>query len=120
MPLEPFETGWFHWPNPVTERAETGRRVYEASIVSTIGDRTTLAFVRPSRVGAFVPRTRTRSAPIRRARRDAARRVQLAGAEAQRLHAAQHYRRRRGGVGEPFRARLDTPHGMRLPKRSTE
>jgi hypothetical protein len=124
--LEPFETGWFHWPgNPVT--GETGDKyvvAYEASIVSTIGDRDDLlAFVRP-----VVESWRTFVLEHEDAfRADAARAVRTPRGEltwvelleAQRLHAAQHYRQAATQVTSLGHATpgldLSSLYGMRLP-----
>ena len=124
--LEPFETGWFHWPgNPVT--GETGDEfvvAYEASIVATIGDRDDLlAFVRPvaeawrSFVGDNEEAFGVEPARPVRTPRGELTWVELL--EAQRLHAAQHYRQavtQVASLGHPVPALdLDTLYGMRLP-----
>ena len=124
--LEPFLTGWFHWPgNPVT--GELGDAVvvaYEASIVATIGDRDDLlSFVRRAAESwrAFVigneEAFRTNPArPVRTPRGDLTW-VELL--EAQRLHAAQHYRQavtQVASLGHPVPGLdLASLYGMRLP-----
>jgi hypothetical protein len=124
--LEPFETGWFHWPgNPVT--GETGDKyvvAYEASIVATIGDRDDLlAFVRPvveswrtfvtENEGAF------RADPARAVRTPRGELTWVELLEAQRLHAAQHYRQavtQVASLGHPVPALdLSTLYGIRMP-----
>jgi hypothetical protein len=125
--LEPFETGWFHWPgNPVT--GETGDQAvvsFEASIVATIRTRDDLlAFVRPvcedwstfavENEGAF------RADPARAVRTPRGQLTWIELLEAQRLHAAQHYRQAAtqvASLGHPVPALdLETFYGMRLPE----
>jgi hypothetical protein len=124
--LEPFITGWFHWPgNPVT--GELGDAVvvaYEASVVATICDRDDLlAFVRPVveswRTFVLENEDAFRVDPARAVRtpRGALTWVELL--EAQRLHAAQHYRQavtQVASLGHPVPGLdLNTLYGMRLP-----
>ena len=124
--LEPFETGWFHWPgNPIT--GETGDRsvvTYEASIVAAIGERRDLlAFVHPVaeawRAFVLANEDAIRADPERAVRtpRGALTWVELL--EAQRLHAAQHYRQAAtqvASLGHPVPSLdLATLYGMRLP-----
>jgi hypothetical protein len=124
--LEPFVTGWFHWPgNPVT--GELGDAVvvaYEASVVAAIRDRDDLlAFVRPVveswRTFVLENEDAFRVDPARAVRtpRGALTWVELL--EAQRLHAAQHYRQavtQVASLGHPVPGLdLNTLYGMRLP-----
>jgi hypothetical protein len=124
--LEPFATGWFHWPgNPVT--GETGDQsvvAYEASIVAAIGDRgDLLAFVRPVAEvwRAFVVENEAafRDDPARAVRTPRGELTWVELLEAQRLHAAQHYRQavtQVASLGQPVPAlELTTLYGMRLP-----
>lgn len=124
--LEPFATGWFHWPgNPVT--GETGDQsvvAYEASIVATIGDRgDLLAFVRPvvEVWRAFVVENEAafRDDPARAVKTPRGELTWVELLEAQRLHAAQHYRQavtQVASLGQPVPAlELTTLYGMRLP-----
>jgi len=124
--LEPFETGWFHWPgNPVT--GETGDEfvvAYEASIVATIGDRDDLlAFVAPVAEAwrSFVGDNEEAfgAEPARPVRTPRGELTWVELLEAQRLHAAQHYRQavtQVASLGHPVPALdLDTLYGMRLP-----
>ena len=125
--LEPFATGWFHWPgNPVT--GETGDQAvvdYEASIVATIDDRTALtAFVEPvvEAWRAFVldNEEAIRAEPARPVRTPRGELTWVGLLEAQRLHAAQHYRQATtqvASLGLPV-PDLDVEqfYGMRLPK----
>jgi hypothetical protein len=124
--LEPFVTGWFHWPgNPVT--GELGDAVvvaYEESVVAAIRDRDDLlAFVRPVveswRTFVLENEDAFRVDPARAVRtpRGALTWVELL--EAQRLHAAQHYRQavtQVASLGHPVPGLdLNTLYGMRLP-----
>jgi hypothetical protein len=124
--LEPFATGWFHWPgNP--ETGETGDQsvvAYEASIVAAIGDRNDLlAFVRPVAEAwrAFVAESEDdlRADPARAVRTPRGELTWVELLEAQRLHAAQHYRQavtQVASLGQPVPALdLSTLYGMRLP-----
>ncbi len=125
--LEPFATGWFHWPgNPVT--GETGDQAvvaYEASIVATIDDRAALtAFVGMVAEAwrAFVVDNEEaiRVEPARPVRTPRGELTWVGLLEAQRLHAAQHYRQATtqvGSLGLPV-PDLDVEqfYGMRLPK----
>jgi hypothetical protein len=125
--LEPFETAWFHWPgNPVT--GETGDQAvvaYEASIVATIDDRAALvAFVEPVADAwrAFVLENEDaiRADPARSVRTPRGELTWVGLLEAQRLHAAQHYRQATTQVtalGYPVPdLDLEGFYGMRLPK----
>jgi hypothetical protein len=125
--LEPFETGWFHWPgNPVT--GETGDEAvvaYEASIVATIQSRDDLlAFVRPVREAwrrfAFDNEEAFRVDPARVVRTPRGELTWVELLEAQRLHAAQHYRQavtQVASLGHPVPALdLESLYGMRLPE----
>jgi hypothetical protein len=124
--IQPFATGWFHWPgNPRT--GETGDQVvvaYEASIVETIDDRDDLlAFVvgvsRAWRdfVAACEPELRANPARPVRTPRGPLSFVELL--EAQRLHCAQHYRQAATQVDALGYAvptiDFDAMHGLRLP-----
>ena len=124
---EPFATGWFHWPgNPVT--GETGDQAvvaYEASIVATIDDRTALiAFVGPVaeawREFVIENDDAIRAEPARPVRTPRGELTWVALLEAQRLHAAQHYRQATtqvSALGYPVPALdLESFYGMRLPK----
>jgi hypothetical protein len=124
--LEPFATGWFHWPgNP--ETGETGDQsvvAFEASIVVAIGDRDDLlAFVGPVAEAwhAFVAENENgfRADPARAVRTPRGELTWVELLEAQRLHAAQHYRQavtQVGSLGQPVPALdLSTLYGMRLP-----
>ena len=125
--LEPFATGWFHWPgNPVT--GETGDQAvvsYEASIVATIDDRAALtAFVGSVAEAwrAFVVDNEEaiRAEPARPVRTPRGELTWVGLLEAQRLHAAQHYRQATtqvASLGLPV-PDLDVEqfYGMRLPK----
>ena len=125
--LEPFASGWFHWPgNP--ETGETGDQIvvaYEASIIATISDRGDLL--------AFVESVATRWRELVVAHEDAfatdpARPVRTPRGpltwvellEAQRLHCAQHYRQATtwlASEGHPTpRLELETLYGIRLPE----
>jgi hypothetical protein len=124
--LKPFATGWFHWPgNPVT--GETGDQsvvAYEASIVAAIGDRADLlAFVRPVAEAwrGFVVENEAafRDDPARAVSTPRGELTWVELLEAQRLHAAQHYRQavtQVASLGHPVPAlELATLYGMRLP-----
>ena len=124
--LEPFATGWFHWPgNPVT--GETGDQAvvaYEASIVATIGDRAALVgFVGPVADAwrAFVLENEDaiRADPARPVRTPRGELTWVGLLEAQRLHAAQHYRQATtqvSSLAHPVPALdLGLLYGMRLP-----
>jgi hypothetical protein len=124
--LEPFATGWFHWPgNPKT--GETGDQsvvAYEASIVEAIVDRgDLLAFVGPVAEAwrAFVAENEDgfRVDPARAVRTPRGELTWVELLEAQRLHAAQHYRQavtQVASLGQPVPALdLSTLYGMRLP-----
>ena len=125
--LEPFATGWFHWPgNPVT--GETGDQAvvaYEASIVATIDDRAALvAFVGSVATAwrAFVADNEEaiRAEPARPVRTPRGELTWVGLLEAQRLHSAQHYRQattRVRALGHPVpELDLELLYGMRLPK----
>ena len=124
--LEPFTTRWFHWPgNPLTgQTGDAAVVAYEASIVETIGDRDDLlAFMRPViatwRTFVLDNEYGFRADPARQVRtpRGALTWVELL--EAQRLHAAQHYRQAAtqvASLGHPVpELDLDLLYGMRLP-----
>ena len=124
--LEPFATGWFHWPgNP--ETGETGDQsvvAYEASIVAAIGDRgDLLALVGPVAEAwrSFVAENEDafRADPARPLRTPRGELTWVELLEAQRLHAAQHYRQavtQVASLGQPVPAlELATLYGMRLP-----
>jgi hypothetical protein len=124
--LEPFATGWFHWPgNPDT--GETGDQsvvAYEASIVAAIADRDELlAFVGPVAGAwrAFVAESEDgfRADPARAVRTPRGELTWVELLEAQRLHAAQHYRQavtQVASLGQPVPPLdLSTLYGMRLP-----
>jgi hypothetical protein len=124
--LEPFVTGWFHWPgNPVT--GELGDAVvvaYEASIVATIRDRDDLlAFVRPVveswRTFVLANADAIRADPARTVLTPRGELTWVELLEAQRLHAAQHYRQavtQVASLEHPVPGLdLTTLYGMRLP-----
>jgi hypothetical protein len=124
--LEPFNAGWFHWPgNPVTgELGDAAVVAYEASIVATIGDRDDLlAFVRPVADSwrRFVVENEDafRDDPARAVRTPRGELTWVELLEAQRLHAAQHYRQavtQVASLGHCVpRLDLSTLYGMRLP-----
>jgi hypothetical protein len=124
--LEPFERGWFHWPgNPLTgELGDAAVVAYEASIVAGIADRNDLlefvggvakswrSFV-AEHVEAF------RAQPVRPVRTPRGELTWVELLEAQRLHAAQHYRQATtvvASLGHPVPALdLGSLYGMRLP-----
>jgi hypothetical protein len=124
--LESFHTGWFHWPgNP--ETGELGDEVvvaYEASIVAAIDDRDDLlAFVRPIAAAwrAFVVGNEDafRAEPARAVRSPRGELTWVELLEAQRLHAAQHYRQavtQVASLGHRVpELDLTSFYGMRLP-----
>jgi hypothetical protein len=119
-------SGWFHWPgNPRTgELGDASVVAYEASIVGGIRDRDDLlAFARPVvrgwRDGIADHDDVLRREPDRmlQAPRGALTLVELL--EAQRLHAAQHYRQATtflAAQGQPIPALdFDGLYGLRLP-----
>jgi hypothetical protein len=94
-----FASGWFHWPgNPVTGDTGDGAVVaYEASIVASVHDRDDLlTFVRPVahawRAFLFANEQAFRDEPDRPVRTPRGGLPWVVLLEAQRLHAAQHYR----------------------------
>jgi hypothetical protein len=109
-------SGWFHWPgNPVTgEVGDAAVVAYEASIVATISTQPELvAFARPVAArwrDAIAAGDLPPERPMRAPRGDLTL-VELL--EAQRLHAAQHYRQATTVV-EPT-LDLATLHGLQLP-----
>jgi hypothetical protein len=115
-------TGWFHWPgNPVTgELGDASVVAYEASIVATIATRADLlAFARPI-AGAWREAVLARDDELRREPDRAMRSprgdltlVELL--EAQRLHAAQHYRQATSALDVPTLDLLSL-YGLRLPR----
>jgi len=119
---EALATGWFHWPgNPVTgELGDSTVVAYEASIVAGIATRgDLLAFARPVASAwreAIVAREdelrRQPDRPMRAPRGDLTL-VELL--EAQRLHAAQHYRQATSALDVPT-LDLATLYGLRLPE----
>jgi len=124
--LEPFSSGWFHWPgNP--ETGETGDRCvveYEASIVAGIESRSELlAFVElvADRWRAFVAANDEAfgADPARPLRTPRGPLTWIELLEAQRLHCAQHYRQaatRIASLGLPTPPiELETLYGLRLP-----
>lgn len=124
---EPFRTGWFHWPgNPVT--GETGDQAivtYEASIVATIDGRARLvSFVRTVaeawRAFVIANEDAIRTEPARPVRTPRGELAWVGLLEAQRLHAAQHYRQATtqvAALGHPVPdLDLELLYGMRLPK----
>jgi hypothetical protein len=122
-----LSSAWFHWPgDPRTgETGDASVVAYEASIVKEIHERDALlAFTRPVvnawREALFEHEAMLRGEPERviRAPRGSLSLVELL--EAQRLHAAQHYRQATSSLAEHGNAvpRLDlgTLHGLRLPQ----
>jgi hypothetical protein len=122
-----LSSSWFHWPgNPRTrETGDASVVAYEASIVREIHERDALlAFTRPVvhawREALFEHEAMLRGEPERaiRAPRGSLSLVELL--EAQRLHAAQHYRQATTSLAAHGHAvpRLDlgTLHGLRLPR----
>jgi hypothetical protein len=121
-----WPSGWFHWPgNPCTgETGDAAVVAYEASIVAGIGGRDDLlAFVRPvvETWRSFVAAEQDAFAadaarPLRTPR---GRLTWFELLEAQRLHAAQHYRQAASGVRasghEPPTLDFDAMVGLRLP-----
>jgi hypothetical protein len=117
-----LSSGWFHWPgNPVTgELGDAEVVAYEASIVAGIGTRDELlAFAWPVAAAwreAILSRDEDlRAEPARamRAPRGDLTLVELL--EAQRLHAAQHYRQATSALDVP-KLDLGSLHGLRLPE----
>jgi hypothetical protein len=124
--LEPFTAGWFHWPgNPLTgESGDAAVVAYEASIVATIDDRDDLlAFMRPVAEAwrSFVLDNQDafRADPMRAVRTPRGDLSWVELLEAQRLHAAQHYRQAATQIASLGHAvpelDLDCLYGMRLP-----
>jgi hypothetical protein len=124
--LEPFTTGWFHWPgNPVTgELGDAEVVAYEASIVATISDRDDLlAFLRPVaeswRTFVLDNDAAFHAEPARPVRTPRGELTWVELLEAQRLHAAQHYRQAAtqvASLGHPIpELDLGLLYGMRLP-----
>jgi hypothetical protein len=94
-----FSSGWFHWPgNPLTGATGDGAvMAYEASIVEAVHDRhDLLAFVRPVAetwsAFLFANEQALRDHPDRPVRTPRGGLPWVGLLEAQRLHAAQHYR----------------------------
>ena len=125
--LEPFATGWFHWPgNPLT--GETGDQAvvaYEASIVAGIAGRDDLlAVLRPVaaawRTFVHANADAFREDPARPVMTPRGELTWVELLEAQRLHAAQHYRQavtQLASLGHPLPdLDLATLYGLRLPK----
>ena len=121
-----FSSGWFHWPgNPRTgETGDSAVVAYEASVVATIAHRDDLlAFVDPVaeawRSFLLAEEEAFRAEPARPVRtpRGALTWVELL--EAQRLHAAQHFRQAAAGIEAsghvPPALDLDAMVGLRLP-----
>ena len=122
-----FSSGWFHWPgNPRTgETGDASLVAYEAEVVAGIHDRDDLlAFVRPVadmwRSFVLGHEEAFRSEPDRRVRTPRGELPWVSLLEAQRLHAAQHYRQATavvGSLGHPL-PELDLAGlaGLRLPE----
>jgi hypothetical protein len=122
-----FAPGWFHWPgDPVSgETGDAAGAAYEASIVAGIGDHEALeAFVEATAriwrelvVDHEHEFEREPARPMRTPRGPIAWSALL---EAQRLHAAQHYRQASSGTAaqgiEPPELELESLYGMRLPQ----
>jgi hypothetical protein len=118
-----YERGWFHWPgNPVTgETGDAAVVAYEASVVETIADRDDLlGFVEPValEVWRFVGGNEMDPARPVRTPRGELTWVELL--EAQRLHAAQHFRQAATHLaarGHPVpELDFDAMDGLRLPQ----
>jgi hypothetical protein len=119
---EALSTGWFHWPgNPVTgELGDAAVVSYESSLVARIHTRDDLrSFARPVAAAwreAIVAREnelrREPERPMRAPRGDLTL-VELL--EAQRLHAAQHYRQAISSLDVPT-LDLGTLYGLQLPE----
>jgi hypothetical protein len=124
--LEPFSSGWFHWPgNP--ETGETGDHAvvdYERSIIAGIATRADLlGFVEPvaARWRTFVAANDEAFGvdPTRPLRTPRGPLTWVELLEAQRLHCAQHYRQAAThlaslGLATPP-IELETLYGLRLP-----
>ena len=121
-----FASGWFHWPgNPRT--GETGDAAvvdYEASVVAGIAGRDDLlAFVEPVaeawRSFVLADADAIRAQPARPVRTPRGELTWVELLEAQRLHAAQHYRQASAGVEAsgfaPPALDFDAMYGLRLP-----
>jgi hypothetical protein len=115
-----LDSGWFHWPgNPMTgELSDASVVAYEASIVATIHTRgDLLAYAWPiaarwrDAIVAYGDDLRTAAEGLIGAPRGELTLVELL--EAQRLHAAQHYRQATTSI-EPT-LDLATLHGLQLP-----
>jgi hypothetical protein len=124
---EALASGWFHWPgNPHTgELGDASVVAHEASIVAGIRDRDDLlAFARPvvralrDRVGDHEDALGREPDRVVDAPRGALTLIELL--EAQRLHAAQHYRQATtflAAQGQPVPALdLEGLYGLRLPE----
>jgi hypothetical protein len=122
-----YSTGWFHWPgNPETgETGDAAVVAYEAGIVAAIADRDDLlAFARPVADAwrAFLAEhdQELRDEPDRPVRTPRGKLTLVGVLEAQRLHAAQHYRQATtflASQGETVPALdLASLYGMRLPE----
>jgi hypothetical protein len=121
-----FMSGWFHWPgNPRTgETGDAAIVAYEASVVAGIAERhDLLAFVRPVAEAwrSFVAEQQDafEAEPARPVRTPRGELTWVELLEAQRLHAAQHYRQAAAGVVaagyEPPPLDFDAMYGLRLP-----
>jgi hypothetical protein len=122
-----FASGWFHWPgNPRTgETGDASVVAYETEIVATIDDRDGLVgFVKPAaeawRTFLSEREQEIRSEPDRPMRTPRGELPWVGLLEAQRLHAAQHYRQATTFIasqGEPV-PELDFAgmHGLELPQ----
>lgn len=121
-----FTSGWFHWPgNPRTgETGDAAVVAYEASIVARIAGRPELlAFVRPVTEAwrSFVAERQEafEAEPARAVRTPRGELTWVELLEAQRLHAAQHFRQAATGVAltghDPPALDFDAMYGLRLP-----
>ena len=121
-----FSSGWFHWPgNPRTgETGDAAVVAYEASIVAGIERRDDLlAFVRPVAESwrRFVvdEEEAFRADPTRSVRTPRGELTWVELLEAQRLHAAQHFRQAATGVvasgHDPPALDFEGMYGLRLP-----
>lgn len=122
-----FTSGWFHWPgNPRTgETGDSAVVAYEASIVAEIGDRgDLLAFLQPVaeawRAFLIDHDLGLRTEPDRAVRAPRGGLSWVSLLEAQRLHAAQHYRQATTFIGALGHALpeldLERLYGLELPQ----
>src|SRR5262249_20910116 len=122
-----FSSGWFHWPgNPLTgETGDAAVVAYEAEIVATIEDRDELlGVVEPVagtwRSSLFEHEDSLRGEPARPIRAPRGELTWVELLEAQRLHAAQHFRQAAEFLADKGQRLPDldlaTLHGLELPQ----